>query len=356
MAILPYAACRRQVTRVSTRQHWEHTSHRNFCNQLIHSGTCTPTYSRVMLHAYQHTPTKGTTMKALASIFILTLSILGLTSCATETVQAPKAVATVEHVSDDLLYEDTTDPAPAPVSLTKWEDEVLAAYGLSLPTNTIVAVTPVLSCGPAQPAPFIGGCTYPATASTPITIVISPELRYTSWGEFVLMHELNHAMGNYSDECAADQYARDTTGFDYHAYDCKPVATEQDSAAPTAAPQVSTEPAHTATTAAPHTATQPTIAPTAEPAKTVDTTLPTVEPAPPAPTVPSIPPLTDACSEFEARAEDGSCVPLTFWDTAPIIPPHAEPNPSTEPDCDNLQLGDAHAGIGLVCGLNPAKP
>jgi hypothetical protein len=323
-------------------------------------------------------------MKALASIFILTLSLLGLTSCATETVQAPKQVATIEHMSDDLLYEDTTDPAPAPVSLTKWEDEVLAAYGLSLPANTIVAVTPVLSCGPTQPVPFIGGCTYPATASTPITIVISPELRYTSWGEFALMHELNHAMGNYSDECAADQYARDTTGFDYHAYDCEPVATEQDSAAPTAAPQASTGPAHTATTAAPHTATQPTTAPTTEPAKTVDTTLPTVEPAapiceedmpcwdcktmgnkicgpittpaPPAPTVPSIPPLTDACSEFEARAEDGSCVPLTFWDTAPIIPPHAEPNPSTKPDCDNLQLGDAHAGIGLVCHLDPAKP
>ena len=307
-------------------------------------------------------------MKAVAALILLTLSTLGLTSCATETVQAPKAVATIEHLSDDLLYEDTTDPAPAPVSQVKWEDQVLAAYGLTLPTNTIVAVTPVLSCGPTQPVPFIGGCTYPATASTPITIVISPELQYTSWGEFTLMHELNHAQGNMSDECAADQYARDITQFDYHAYDCEPItAAQQPTAAPQTVQQAQPTAQATTETAAPQTATQPTTAPTTEPAKTVEPQ-PTAQPTPPAPPVPSIPAYTDeACSEFEARAEDGSCVPLNYWDGQPdmtvepmdpvvIVPPHAEPNPSTEPDCDNLQLGDAHAGIGLVCHLDPAKP
>lgn len=80
-------------------------------------------------------------------------------------------------------------------------------------------------------------------------------------------------------------------------------------------------------------------------------------PQPPAPEVPSIPPYTDACSEFEARAEDGSCVPLTFWDTEPIIPPHAEPNPETpELDCENLKLGDAYAGIGLACNKDLQTP
>ena len=299
-------------------------------------------------------------MKALASIFLLTLSIMGLTSCATETVQAPKAVATIEHMSDDLLNEDTTDPAPAYLSPSVWVDQVLTAYGVSLPANTVVAVTPVLGCGPTQPSPFVGGCTYGATASTPITVVISPELMYTSGGEWTLMHELSHAYGNMTDECAADQYANDMTGFGINAYDCEPVA-QQPAAQPTAAQQASTTQTTTTTTATQQTATQPTAQPTTETVETVQPALtvetqPTVQPAPPAPEVPSIPPYTDtACSEFEARAEDGSCVPLTFWDTEPIIPPHAEPSPT--PDyCTEPQLGDAHAGIGLTCQLDPAKP
>jgi len=85
---------------------------------------------------------------------------------------------------------------------------------------------------------------------------------------------------------------------------------------------------------------------------------PTATPAPPAPTVPSIPPLTDACSEFETRNADGSCTPVTLDEqpTTPIVPPHAEPNPSLDPnhpiDCDNLQPGDAFAGIGIYCKLD----
>ena len=260
-------------------------------------------------------------MKALASIFILTLSILGLTSCATETVQAPKAVATIENMSDDLLNEDTTDPAPAPVSYLPWAEQVLTAYGVSLPANTIVAVTPVLGCGPTQPNTFIGGCTYPATASTPITIVISPELQWTAAGEWTLMHELNHAQGNMHDECAADQYANDITGLDIHAYDCDP--TPAPAVQHTAAQQATTATEPTTTTATPQTATQPTAEATTQPVQTVEPTQ-TVEPAPPAPIVPSIPPLTDACSEFEVRAEDGSCVPSNYWDT-PVTPPTVNP-------------------------------
>ena len=90
---------------------------------------------------------------------------------------------------------------------------------------------------------------------------------------------------------------------------------------------------------------------------------------PVAPEVPTIPPYTDqdstppvvspaptleACSEFQTRAEDGSCVRSDFWDdepTLPIIPPHAEPNPLPE-YCLNPELGDAHAGIGLTCQLD----
>lgn len=65
---------------------------------------------------------------------------------------------------------------------------------------------------------------------------------------------------------------------------------------------------------------------------------PVTVPAPPAPVVPSIPPYTDSlpiipphaepnpetdpeklagCSEFELRAEDGTCVPNNYWDDAP---------------------------------------
>lgn len=297
-------------------------------------------------------------MKALASIFLLILTTLGLTSYTTEPVQEPKQVATIEHVSSDTLTEDTTDPAPVPDPTLTWAEQILEAYGVSLPANTIVAVTPVLGCGPTQPNPFIGGCTYWATASTPTTIVISPELQYTRTGEWTLMHELNHAQGNMTDECAADQYARDITQIDIHAYDCAP-STPQPITQPTVA---TTQP-----TVATETVTQPTAqTPTIEQPITVDqpTTQPTVqpitEPAPPAPEVPSIPPYTDtACSEFEARAEDGTCVPLTYWDeqpTTPIIPPHAEPNPGLDPnhpiDCDNLKPGDAFAGIGLYCELD----
>lgn len=314
-------------------------------------------------------------MKAISALILLTLSILGLTSCAQETVQAPKAVATIAHETGDLANEDTSDPVPAPAPVSQpltWAQATLAKYGVTLPSGAVIALTNVANCGADLSPLHVGGCTYPATASTPITIVISPEFEGTQWGEYILLHEASHALGNWTDECAADQFARDLTGMDYWAYDeqCNPeyvapatAATPQQATAALDADRATA--ATTATTTAPQIAAQPQPAPT----QTVEpqtTTAQATQPTPPAPPVPSIPPYTDeACSEFEARAEDGSCVPSNYWDEGPdmgldpvsppvIIPPHAEPNPGL--DCDNLQLGDAHAGIGLACGLDPADP
>lgn len=51
-------------------------------------------------------------------------------------------------------------------------------------------------------------------------------------------------------------------------------------------------------------------------------------------------PIVDCTVQGLVRAEDYSCVPATFH--------------SPTPDCKNLQLGDAWAGVGLTC--NPPKP
>lgn len=335
----------------------------------------------MFLHAHKVHTTKGTTMKAIASILLITLSVFGFAAPASASASQSRAVATVQHVQQDV-QEDTTDPEVAPSSL-RWDEAVLQWAGIELPSNVIIALINENNCGAKLSTVGLGGCTYPATATDPrIVITVSPELQYTRVGEHILLHEVGHALG-IMEECGAEEFAHQWSDPNYWAYaECAPTTAApildapQATAAPTAPvyipaennvplptmePTVEREQAVKAVEQQPTApATQPTQPVVEQP--TVQPTAPTVQPTPPAPTVPSIPPLTDACSEFEARAEDGSCVPSNYWDdqpTAPIIPPHAEPNPSLDPnhpiDCNNLQPGDAFAGIGLYCKLDQKK-
>lgn len=313
-------------------------------------------------------------IKYTITLIVLALTMTGLTSHTTE-ASAPQPIASVEHtevaeVAEVAEVEDTTDPVAAPASLT-WYEAVLQYAGIELPDNVLIGLTNTHNCGAELSTVGLGGCTYPAGQDGTIVILVSPELQYTRVGEHILLHEVGHALG-IKEECGAEEFAHQWSDPNYWAYpECAPLPTPSlEVAQATAAPQAPVYIPAENTPATPTTAaTQPTAEQPIQPTITPATPQPIIEPAPPAPTVPSIPPLTDACSEFEVRAEDGSCVPSNYWEVPPTAPPvvckgdcptgpyvppeHSEPNPETPIDCATIQPGEAWAGVGQVCNFNP---
>lgn len=90
------------------------------------------------------------------------------------------------------------------LSQADWATDTLSEAGIEVPANVTVTLTDVGNCGADLSAAGMGGCTTHNTDGT-ITVVVSPGLAGSAWGNHILLHEYAHTLG-YG-ECAAEAYA-----------------------------------------------------------------------------------------------------------------------------------------------------
>jgi hypothetical protein len=127
-----------------------------------------------------------------------------------------KVIITIVLTIASLLSLPASQPASASsnepltfnayplMSSSLWASEVLSDAGVSLPANVRLAFTNEGNCGAEISIAGLGGCTtYHEDMS--MTVTISRELSYSSWGNHILMHEIAHTLG--ADECTAEAYA-----------------------------------------------------------------------------------------------------------------------------------------------------
>ena len=129
-------------------------------------------------------------IKATIALILSLSYMLGVAQPASQPVSQP----VTEAPTFDTFYLH---------SAAQWGAESLSGVGISLPAHVHIQYTNEGNCGAEGPS-HMGGCTTRHLDGT-ITVTVSPELKYSAWGNHILFHEYAHTLG-YG-ECAAEAYA-----------------------------------------------------------------------------------------------------------------------------------------------------
>lgn len=133
-------------------------------------------------------------MNKVSALIVSVIMVLATFTGASAQASQPVSQPVVEAPTFDTFYLG---------SAAQWGAESLSNVGITLAPSDRIAYTNVDNCG-ATGLSGLGGCTHTFEDGSHL-ITISPELKYTAWGNHILFHEYAHTLG-YG-ECAAEAYA-----------------------------------------------------------------------------------------------------------------------------------------------------